>query len=70
MDTIVKKTAALTVLYLEDVTGWQVNVKVDVKLGGRNLNVTQVRICRCLLNAKRTAGILCSLILNSKMYLL
>ena len=54
MDIIVKKTAALIVLYPADVTALQVNVKADVKLDGRNLNVTQVGICHCLLNVKHT----------------
>ena len=40
MDRTVKKTAALIVLYPADVTALQVNVKADVKLDGRNLNVT------------------------------
>ena len=74
MDKIAEKTAARNVLYLGVVTEWPVNVKVDVKLDGRNLNVTQVRICHCLLNGKRTiflcAGILYSYIINIKMYIL
>ena len=70
MDKVVKKTAALTVLYPADVTALQVNVKADVMLDGRNLNVTKVGISHCLLNGKRTnflcAGILFSYIINIK----
>ena len=63
MDMVVKKVAALTVLYLGHVTGLQVNVKVDVKLDGRNLNVTQVRTYHCLSIAKQAilgTDIICS----------
>ena len=42
MDIIAKKIAALIALFPGYVIDWQVNVKVDVKVDGKNTNVTQV----------------------------
>ena len=48
MEMIVKEIAALPVSYLGDVIAWRVNVKVDVRLDGSNLNVTQGGTWHCL----------------------
>ena len=44
MAQTVKGFAVLTVKYLAYVTKWRGNVKVDVRLDGKTLNVIKVRI--------------------------